>query len=123
MAIPPDPIEEVLPQAVLIVDAEVKEVVSMGPETPKVDAPPGKTSVPQRVRSQVVKLTVKRVLHGDQKVKEITVEKPVGDYALRAGNKGPFLIDGSKPTPKILGRYGPDTYSTKAIEAALQKKK
>lgn len=120
MAIPPDPIDEVLPLAVLVVEAEVKEVVSSGPQPPRVEAAPGKTSVPDQVRAQVVKLTVQRVLHGDRKLKELTVEKPLGAYALRPGNKGPFLIDGSTPTPRILGRYGPDTYSVSQIEAALK---
>lgn len=119
MAIPPDPIEEVLPNAALIVDAEVKDVQN-GPPLPKVNAPPGSTDTPQKVGSQVVTLTVKRVLKGETTAKELTVEKPVGAYALRAGNKGPFLLDDSRPRPVILGRYGPDTYSFERIEQALK---
>lgn len=119
MAIPPDPIEEVLPNAVLVVDAEVKDVQN-GPPAPKVNAPPGYTDVPQKVGSQVVTLVIKRVLKGTTTAKEITVEKPVGAYALRAGNKGPFLLDNSRPRPVILGRYGPDSYSFEKIEKALK---
>lgn len=119
MAIPPDPIEEVLPNATLVIDAEVKDVQN-GPPTPKANAPPGWTDTPQKVGSQVVTLTIKRVLKGETTAKEITVDKPVGAYALRAGNKGPFLLDNSRPRPMILGRYGPDTYSFDKIEQALK---
>lgn len=121
MAIPPDPIEEVLPNAAWVVDAEVKEVVQQGPAAPKVPAPPGWTDTGQKVGSQLVKLSIRRVLKGQSELKELTVEKPVAGYALKAGNKGPFLLDGSKPHPVILGRYGPDSYSFEKIEAALKK--
>ncbi len=117
MAIPPEPVQEVLPQAHWVVEAEVKEVVALGPETPKVDVPEGATSVPQKVRAQTVRLSIQRVIKGTLSEKELVVEKPVGDYALRAGNKGPFLIDASKV---ILGRYGPDSYSLATIEQALK---
>src|SRR3954463_13155280 len=121
MAIPPDPIEELLPNAALVVDAEVKEIVQNGPAAPKVNAPPGWTDTGQKAGSQIVKLTVKRVLKGATDVKELTVEKPAAGYALRAGVKGPFLLDGSKPHPVILGRYGPDSYSFEKVEKALKK--
>lgn len=120
MALPPDPIDEVLPQAAWVVDAEVQEVVLQGPAGPKPEAPEGFTSVEQKVGSQVVRLKVRRVLKGNPEVQELLCEKPVGAYALRAGNHGPFLLDASAPHPVILGRYGPDSYSLKAIEAALQ---
>lgn len=118
MAKPPEPIEEVLPQAVYVVDAEVKEVVKVGAPPPKVKAPPGATSTGQKTAAQTVKLTIKRVLKGEA-VKELTVEKPEAGYALTAGNHGPFLIDS---TNTILGRYGPDSWSFTRIEAALKSK-
>lgn len=121
MALPPEPLEEVLPKAVWVLDAEVKEVVSQGPAQPKVQAPAGYTDVGNKAGSQVVKLSIKRVLRGDAKTKEIVVEKPIAGYALKAGNHGPFLLDGSKPNPTILGRYGPDTYAFAKIESALKK--
>ncbi len=123
MALPPEPLEEVLPKATWVVDAEVKEVVSQGPAVPKVQAPAGHTSVGAKTASQVVKLTVKRVLRGETKTTEIVAEKPVAGYALKAGNHGPFLLDGSKPNPMILGRYGPDSYAFSAIETALKRAK
>lgn len=118
MAKPPEPIEDVIPHAVWVVDAEVAEVIKTGPQPPKVSAAPGATSTGQKTASQTVKLTVKRVLKGDQ-VKELIVEKPEAGYALRAGNHGPFLIDSTKT---ILGRYGPDSYSFDRIEKALAAK-
>ena len=120
MAIPPEPIEEVLPKAVLVIDGEVKEVVSTGPSPKKVEARAGASDTGQKTASQVVKLSVKRVLKGKTEAKEITVEKPEGGYALRAGNHGPFLLDGTRPNPVILGRYGPDSYALARIEAALR---
>jgi hypothetical protein len=123
MALPPEPLEEVLPSAVWVVDAEVKEVVAQGPAEPKLQpktGAPAMTSTGQKVGSQTVRLIVRRVLKGDPAAKELVVEKPVGAYALRAGNKGPFLLDGGKPNPTILGRYGPDTYSLAALEKALK---
>jgi hypothetical protein len=119
MAKPPEPIEDVIPHATLVVDAEVVEVISTGAAPPKIEAKPGATSTGQKTASQTVKLKVKRVLFGD-KVTEIVVEKPEAGYALRAGNHGPFLIDSTKT---ILGRYGPDSYSFERIEKALASKR
>ena len=119
MAKPPEPIEDVIPNAAWVVDAEVTEVLSTGPQPPKVDAKPGATSTGQKTASQTVKLKIKRVLHGE-KIAEIVVEKPEAQYALKAGNHGPFLIDATKT---ILGRYGPDSYSFERIEKALATKR
>ena len=121
MAKPPEPLSEVLPLAVWVVDAEVVEVLSTGPQPP--EPPLQAKQKPQaqdrglKAPAQKVKLKVKRVLKGDA-VKELVVDKPVAAYALKAGNKGPFLIDKAKG---ILGRYGPDTYTVEKLEAALQK--
>lgn len=118
MAKPPEPLEDVLPQAAWIVDAEVTEVLKTGAAPPKVEAAPGATSVGQKTASQTVKLKVKRVIKG-QDVKELVVEKPEAGYALKTGNHGPFLIDSTRT---ILGRYGPDSYSFERIEKALAAK-
>ena len=119
MAKPPEPIEDIIPSAAWVVDAEVTEVIRTGPQPPKVDAKPGATSTGQKTASQTVKLKIKRVLHGE-KIAEIVVEKPEAQYALKAGNHGPFLIDAAKT---ILGRYGPDSYSFERIEKALATKR
>ena len=119
MAIPPEPLQEILPQAASVIDAEVVEVLSNGPDPKQPEARPGATSTGHLVASQVVKLKVKRVLKG-QVAGEVVVEKPEAGYALRAGNKGPFVLDGSKQ-PRILGRYGPDSWSMSKLEEALKK--
>jgi len=116
MALPPEPINDVLPHASWIVDGEVVEILSTGAPVPDVDAPPGATSTGQKSSSQQVRLKVKRMLFGSE-VTELTVEKPEAGYMLRAGNHGPFLIDSAK---RILGRYGPDSYSFERIEKALK---
>lgn len=122
MALPPEPIEEVLPKAKTVLEAEVAEVVSTGPTPPKIETKRGATSVGHKVASQVVKLKVTKVHRGAASVKEIVVEKPVAGYALKAGNKGAFLLDDSQPRPVILGRYGPDTWSVGWVEKALASK-
>jgi hypothetical protein len=116
MAKPPEPLDEVLPQARWVVDAEVTEIVAAGPTPPRRDAPPGSTSVGNLAASQTVKLAVKHVLRGEA-VKELVVEKPAAGYALKPGDKGPFLVDGNKV---ILGRYGPDSWHAERIAAALK---
>ena len=117
MAKPPEPIDEVLPRARWVVDAEVAEVMRNGPMPPRKEAPAGATSVGNKSQSQTVKLKVKRVLLGEPGTTELVAEKPEAGYALRAGNHGPFILDESKT---ILGRYGPDSYSWQKIEAALK---
>jgi hypothetical protein len=118
MAIPPEPLESVLPKASWVVEAEVKEIVSEGRATkpPAKPAPPGS---PQRLAAQVLRLAVKRVLRGPTDTRELVVHKPVGAYRLGVGNKGPFLLDAGRE-PEILGRYGPDSYSLAKLEAALR---
>lgn len=118
MAKPPEPIDEVLPLAVFVVDAEVTQVVSEGPQPPKVGKP-GETSTGQLSKSQVVKLKVNKALHGKPPA-VLTVNKPEAGYSLREGNHGPFLIDAKN---NILGRYGPDSYSMERVEKALASKK
>ena len=115
MAKPPEPIEDVLPRAAWVLDAEVTEVLETGAAPPKVAAAPGATSVGQKTASQRVRLKVKRVIKGEA-VTELVVDKPEAGYALKAGNHGPFLIAETKTT---LGRFGPDSYSFERIDRAL----
>ncbi len=116
MALPPEPIEELLPKATWVVEAEVKAVLSEGAAPPRPEkAQPGATSVGYQSASQTVTLTITRTLRGE-KTAELIVEKPVAGYSLKAGNKGPFLIDATKT---ILGRYGPDTWNLGRVEKAL----
>ena len=118
MALPPEPLEQVLPNAIWVLDAEVIEIVAQGEAAEVVDAPRGATSTGQKAGSQKVKLLVKKVLKGDP-VREVTVVKPEAGYALKVGNAGLFLIDAGKT---ILGRYGPDSYAREKIETAIKQK-
>jgi hypothetical protein len=121
MAIPPEPIEELMPKAALVIEAEVAEVLATGPLPPKVEAKPGATSAGHKVPSQTVKLKVTKVHKGPASLKEVVAEKPAAGYMLKAGNQGPFLLDAGKPNPTILGRYGPDSWALPKVLGALKK--
>jgi len=123
MAIPPEPIDEIFPLVEHIVIAEVKDILSQGvqtfiPEPEEEDT----VDIPRDLPEQMVRLEVKEVIFGTlpQSEKSLKVLKPAGDYILRAGVEGPFLLqkeeDGSLT---ILGRYGSDTYSLRAIKGAI----
>ncbi len=115
MAIPPDPIEEVLPNAQGAVLAEVMKVVKEDANKAGV-VDPQITSANTVAARQVVELKVSKVLFGDWKEGAwLQVVKPAGAYALRPGNKGPFLLTQVGDAVEILGRYGPDTYSEPLI--------
>lgn len=118
MALPPDPIEEVLPSADAAVLAHVTRVLVKDPSPAPVTAEPGATSLPTQAPRQVVELQVDEVLFGNAKPGDVLkVIKPAGAYALTQGNKGPFLLK----QEEILGRYGPDTYSRGYIEDTAKK--
>ncbi len=124
MAIPPEPIRELLPRAALIIEAEVSEVLSTGPAPPLVEAPKDFTSTPQEVASQKVALAVKRVLRGELPddaagSQSLTVTKPQGEYTLGAGNHGPFLLEQRTDEWVILGRWGPDNYRIEWVEESI----
>jgi hypothetical protein len=121
MAIPPEPLEEVLPKAVWVVEGEVKEVLSTGPPVaPTGPVRPNMTSAPTQASAQRIRLAVRRVLRGDLAAKELVVQKPPAGYAVRTGTHGAFLLDGTRPEPIILGRYGPDTYPLGEVEDAVK---
>lgn len=118
MALPPEPIEEVLPEATWVVEAEVTQVLEQAPSQPEPPRKPGFIG-PGKAPRQVVRLKVRRVLRGENVPAELDAVKPEAGYALRQGATGPFLLDGATPTANILGRYGPDTWRVEAVEAAL----
>jgi hypothetical protein len=125
MAIPPDPIDEVINDASDAVLAEVSRIVAQDPQKPEPMTEPGMTDLPTQAARQVVELKVKEVLFGGLARPGATFEavKPAGAYALREGNSGPFLIKAAAPggTAEILGRYGPDTYPAELIKAAMKR--
>ncbi len=119
MALPPEPIDEVLPGADAAVLAEVVNVLEQAPQKPLNDTQA--SSTPDKAARQLVELKVKSVVFGkaDGSVKAI---KPEGAYALRAGNHGPFLLGkDAAGAVQILGRYGPDTWPEGLVREAAKK--
>lgn len=123
MAIPPDPIDEVMPQVQGAVLAEVARVVTQDAQAPAPKHDPNASDVPWAAARQVVELKVSTVLFGTLAKAGglVQVVKPAGDYALKAGNKGPFLLKEGKGALEIVGRYGPDTYSENLIRDAAKR--
>jgi hypothetical protein len=121
MAIPPEPLAELLEESNHVVDAEVARVLETGPAPEQPAAKEGATSVGYKTPTQVVELTIHRTLKGTAKG-TITVHKPQAGYALKAGNKGAFFLKDGVPHATILGRYGPDTHRVDLVEHALGKK-
>ncbi len=115
MALPPESLDEVLPVARQIVLARVVDVVDLGPwrgAGPGIDAAPDRP--PQRVHLAVVE-----TLRGGSVTTALWAHKPAANYALMPGAHGPFLLDDA-PEPRILGRYGPDTWSEEQVRHALK---
>lgn len=125
MAIPPEPIDEVLPEAECAVVAEITRVLSQGEQdvVPEVGEEDGIVDTPRVLPWQRIILHVKDVLFGDLAAKgdELEVLKPPGNYTLRADIEVPFLLAQDDEDIVIIGRYGPDTYSLNEIKAAAQK--
>ena len=125
MALPPDPIDEVLPQAQAVVVAEVDEILFRARQE---DVPqsedPYMVDIPRDLPLQRVRLKISEVLDGSQVSGGQAVEavKPPGEYVLRAGVSGPFLLHWKEgeTQPTILGMYGPDTYSLRVVKVALK---
>lgn len=117
MALPPEPIDEVMPGADGAVLAVVTRVVEQAPQ--KAYERTLETSLPTTAARQVVELKVTKVLFGGLSAGALVqVVKPEGDYALREGNQGPFLLGKNESAVEILGRYGPDTWSEAAVKQA-----
>ncbi len=114
MALPPEAIEDVLPAAAIVVDAEVVLVRDLGAWPPGDKGAPLDGAPPRP--AQEVTLQVTRVLHGKAGA-QLVATKPPANYALRRGVSGPFLVD---QEARILGRYGPDTWGVDEVEAALR---
>ena len=119
MALPPEFIDEVMPSADAAVMAEVAKVLEQSPQKPSPDTQ--MTSAPDDAAQQVVELRVKSVVCG-QVGDTVKAIKPVGAYALREGNHGPFLLGKDKSgAVQILGRYGPDTWPEAQVREAAKK--
>jgi hypothetical protein len=118
-ALPPEPVEDLLPKAKYVLEASVARVLFQG-DKPDRD---GRNNVAGPIppeRCQVVHLDVTRMIAGADPGTSITVVKPLAPYVLKAGQSTSgtsFLVEGGDPYPIILGRYGP--YPSPDVEAAL----
>jgi hypothetical protein len=118
-ALPPEPVEELLPKAKYVVEASVARVLYQG-EKPARDGRKNVAGPIPPERCQVVQLDVTRRVAGADPGTSITVVKPLAPYLLKAGQSksgAAFIVEGGDPFPVILGRYGP--YPTPEVEAAL----
>jgi hypothetical protein len=122
-ALPPEPLEDLLPDAQTIVTGEVTDVLYEGtpPPTEATDEPIAGPIPPDRC--QVVRLVVDEVLLGEAASgDELVLVKPEAPYVLETGDTEdgrPYLLNGATPYPVILGRYGPGNYSLDQVERAL----
>jgi len=116
MAKPPEPLEQILPDAFLVVEATVKEVVATGPKPPEPDKPKEWSDRGTLNASQELVLDVKRVLRGKHDG-DLKVTKPEAGYMVKAGTKGAWLVDKNHV---VLGRYGPDTWALEKVVAACK---
>jgi hypothetical protein len=125
MAIPPEPIDEMLPMADAVVIARVVQIVHRDQQAFVPEVQLGVADTPRELPLQIVSLDIQEVLSGEifRVGQIIEVLKPPGAYALRPDVTGPFLLmhrEGD-PRPIIIGRYGPDSYSLHVIKAAITK--
>src|SRR5215831_2214545 len=118
-ALPPEPVEELLPQARFVVAANVGRVLYQG-DKPEPDSRRNVAGALPPERCQVVRLDVTRVITGDDPGSSVTVVKPLAPYLLEAGQNTAdlaFVVRAGDPFPIILGRYGP--YPIADVQAAL----
>jgi len=118
-ALPPEPVEELLPKVKFVIEASVAHVLYQG-EKPERDTEKNVSGPIPPDRCQVVQLDVTRRVAGADPGTSITAVKPLAPYVLKAGQSTSgmaFLIQAGDPFPVILGRYGP--YPTPDVEAAL----
>src|SRR4051812_40727371 len=101
MALPPEPLDDVLRCATMIVEAEVTGVRDL--ERWPVDPKNGPVDAAADRPAQEVTLHIARVLRGDAAAHDIVVKKPPSAYVLRVGVRGAFLVDTGS---MLLGRYG-----------------
>jgi len=118
-ALPPEPVEDLLPKAKYVVEASVARVLYQG-DKPDHGGRKNVAGPTPPERCQVVQLDVTRMIAGADPGTSITVVKPLAPYVLKAGQSTSgtaFLVEGGDPFPIILGRYG--AYPSPEVEAAL----
>jgi hypothetical protein len=120
-ALPPLPLNTVLPHAHFAVVARVAAVLYQERKPPSPKRPPGFAGPIPAEACQVVRLAVQRALLGNPPATVIVV-KPEAPYRLSTSRRvhaGTFLLDTATPYPGILGNYGPDPYAPSDVAAAI----
>lgn len=123
MALPSEPLEDLLGEAYLAVEAEVVSEIERGPHIPHDARPDGWTGPADPLPWQVVRLRIREVLFGSGRPRELTVFKPAEPYELKPGAVPSAVLLGN-PTPSshnlpvVLGRYGP-SYDPEIVRRAL----
>ena len=119
VALPPEEVSGLLPQADAVVDAEVTEILYEGADTGEEPDPDVAGPIPDE-RCQVVVLDVGEALLGSEEG-EIEVVKPQNPYLLDVDEEGVFFLAGTDEFPDILGIYGPADYTVDEVEAEIAK--
>ena len=120
-ALPPIPLNTVLPHAQAAVVARVDAVLYQGRKPPSPKRPSGFVGPIPAEGCQVVRLVVQQALLGSPPAKVVVVktEAPYRLSTSRRVHAGTFLLDGASPYPGILGNYGPHPYSPSEVAAAV----
>lgn len=118
MALPPEPLDELLGAAAFVVEGKVLRVIHQDTQPSTPTLPPGTTGGSPMAAAQTVVIAVRRALKGSLP-DEITAEKPQGAFVLAPGSTGAFFLAHGAPHFVIMGRYGPDTHAIERVLAAL----
>lgn len=124
MALPPEPIEELLRRAYRGIVAEVLDEVERGPdvevEVSRMEQGPGPIDPDPW---QLVHIRVREVLFGPTEPQELVVYKPENPYRLAPGESGQVMLLAERGPlgrhPHILGLYGPRSYDRERVLHAL----
>lgn len=116
MALPPEDLDELLPETVRAVTATVEAILATGPLLLTTTHELGWTGPIDPEPWQLVRLRVHDTLRGRPTPTTVEAYKPVAPYTLEAGVRpdGTFLlgrpVPGAQGAALILGRYGPTAY-------------
>jgi hypothetical protein len=113
MALPPEPLDEVLNDVVLAVIGRVVRA-----ERVEVDSARRAIGAAGDRPAQAIEVEVEEVLRGEA-AGVIKLTKPSSAYVLVEGVSGAFLADADS---HLLGRQGPDSWPVDAVRTALAPK-
>lgn len=120
LARPPEPISNLLRFSDLIVEAEVMTIYVERADAPLLHVPDDWVDVGRQYGSQVVGLHIFEVLKGVSPPGDLIVEKPIAQYLLATGMRGPFLLAHEHHSWMVLGRYGPFYRTVEDVVAAIR---